>query len=237
MGIKRAFKTFIVSCVEQAIDNVLNRRTQHNIESLAYFMASIDSARYLTKNMPMVSNFMTKSALLNHVLEHISAKGLILEFGVYKGDSLLNIAYQTDRTVYGFDSFEGVPEDWTHSQKKGRFSTDGELPSVTADNIEFVKGWFADTIPPFLKRHEDDVAFIHIDCDIYPSTKTVLTMFTGRIKPGTVLLFDEFFNYPGWQRHEVRAFDEFINDTGYSFEYLGFVSTDCSVAIKIRESS
>ncbi len=62
-------------------------------------------------------------------------------------------------------------------------SSGGALPKINAENIEFVKGWFDDTIPPFMQEYDDNVVFIHIDCDTYQSTKTVLTQFSERMKP------------------------------------------------------
>ena len=80
--------------------------------------------------------------LLNHLLsnDYIIDGGLWLEFGVYRGYSVNLIAGYTKNTVYGFDSFEGLPEDWgvndTLSQKKevryhkGKFSLQGMMPDV-----------------------------------------------------------------------------------------------------------
>jgi hypothetical protein len=74
---------------------------------------------------------------------------------------------------------------------------------------------------------------VHVDCDLYSSTQTVFRHLKDRIVPGTVIAFDEFFNYPGWQDGEAKAFREFIESSGRRFEYLGYVATSQQLAVKI----
>ena len=54
---------------------------------------------------------------------------------------------------------------------------------------------------------------------------------------GAVLVFEEYFNHPNWQRHEWRAFQEFIRDTGLSYRYLGFAQKNGHVALRLGEES
>ncbi len=75
-------------------------------------------------------------------------------------------------------------------------------------------GLFEDTLPAFLADNDEPIAFVHVDCDLYSSTKTVLDLTADRLAPEAVLVFDEFFNYPGWQQHEYRAWTEFIARDG-----------------------
>ena len=108
-----------------------------------------------------------------------------------------------------------------------------ELPTV-AKNVELIKGWFDVTLPKFLEEHnEESIKLLHVDCDLYSSTKTVFGNLKDRIVPGTVIVFDEFFNYPGWKEGEYKAFMEFIDETGYKFEYLGYVEIMEQVAVRI----
>ncbi len=156
----------------------------------------------------------------------------MMEFGVFKGDSLDFIAtYNPTRTVYGFDSFMGLPERWT-CDPAGMFSTNGPLPEVKP-NVRLVEGWFEDTVPRFTEEHKENCSFVHIDCDLYSSTKTVLDGLWDRIVPGTVIVFDEYFNYPGWQQHEFRAFQEFTDAYGVEYEYIGYCQKGQHVAVKI----
>ncbi len=233
-SIKNRLEKFIARCVANGIVNVMRNMRQLDIEMVSYILASVESARYFQDHMSMAPNLRFRTSLLDFALRKVTLdEGLWLEFGVFQGSSIARIAIQADSTVYGFDSFEGLPEDWTHFQKKGRFSLDGQVPKGLPDNVVLVKGWFEDTLPDFLVSHSESVAFLHVDCDIYSSTKFVLDELKNRIVPGSVILFDEFFNYPGWQIHEARAFSEFMVETGFAFEYLGFASADHSIAIKI----
>lgn len=133
-------------------------------------------------------------------------EGLILEFGVASGATisfLANSAPLRGRTIYGFDSFQGLPEKWA-SYDIGHFAC--EPPAVPA-NVELIIGLFADTIPPFLETHDGDAALIHIDCDLYASTWQVLHFLNDRIKPGTIVQLDEYWIV---QEHERRAFHDWM---------------------------
>ena len=75
------------------------------------------------------------------------------------------------------------------------------------------------------------VAFIHLDCDLYSSTRTVFDLIAPRLKPSTVILFDEYFNYPNWERHQFKAFQEFVSERGIKYAYLGFARQQVAVRI------
>lgn len=205
----------------------------YDYEQLAYLLAAVTSARYMVEHMSGAKNLVGRAALLEYALSQSVLEGLVLEFGVYTGASIKWIADRCPGPVHGFDSFEGLPEDWTHVQKKGRFSLRGELPEVDAANVVLHKGWFTDTLPAFLAGNPGTVRFVHIDCDLYSSTKTVLHLLLPRMVTGTVLVFDEYLNYPGWEQHEYRAFQEAIAGTGRRYEYIGFASTTQCVAVRI----
>lgn len=204
-----------------------------DVEKIGHILASASSARYLLQHMMLAENLIQSDALLAFALEQCSVEGMTLEFGVYAGKSLRVIAAQTPGMVYGFDSFAGLPEDWTPRQRKGRFDLEGKIPKVTERNINLVQGWFHDTLPPFLSQHSGPVRFLHVDCDLYSSTATVLSHIAPRVVSGTVIVFDEYFNFPGWEQHEFRAFQEFIASTGLKYSYIGFASANQSVAVKI----
>ena len=88
------------------------------------------------------------------------------------------------------------------------------------ENVKLIKGLFEDSLPLFLKKFEGDVAFVHIDGDLYSSAKTVLTELTPRFKKGSVLLFDEINDYDDYRNHEIKAFAEFLLDTGFDYQPL-----------------
>jgi hypothetical protein len=163
--------------------------------------------------------------------------GLFLEFGVWTGHWLRQMAeVRPDAPFYGFDSFEGLPEPWS-TYDKGFFDLGGKLPEMPP-NVTLVPGWFDASIPPFLEQHPEPVSFVHIDCDLYSSTKTVLDLLAPRMVEGTQVVLDDFMLEPGWEREEHKAFFEFIAREGWEYEYTGysngFPSTSAAVVLTRR---
>ncbi len=185
---------------------------------------------YVT-DMHMARPFRDRFSLLKYCLECTKIDGLYLEFGVFEGKSINYIASHTNHTIYGFDSFEGLPEKWRGDAPQGIFAME-QLPSVR-DTVILKKGWFTDTIPIFLSEESDFCSFIHVDCDLYSSTKTILDLLKSRITKDTIIVFDEFFNYPGWQNHEYKAFKEYIEKNQVNFEYIAYNARFEQVAVRI----
>jgi hypothetical protein len=196
--------------------------------------AKREAVDYILVNMQSAVVLADRQDLMRFAMARAPASGLVLEFGVEKGITLRRLAGLTDRIVHGFDSFEGLPEDWAGTQStKGTFGRAGRVPEVPA-NARLHVGWFDATLPGFLAAEAGPCAFIHVDCDIYSSTATVFRLLGERIIPGTVILFDEYFNYPGWQQHEYKAFQEFIAASGLAYEYIGLAAEKGHVAVRIR---
>jgi hypothetical protein len=148
--------------------------------------------------------------------------GFICELGVYKGQSLNEIArHFKPIKVYGFDTFTGLPEFWRDGFPEGAFDV-SQLPLSFEDNCVLYKGLFDETLPGFLDDVGVPARLIHVDCDLYSSTRSALRILGPRIEPGTVLVFDEYFNYPGWQEHEHKAFREFLDSVGFDCKYLAY---------------
>lgn len=119
---------------------------------------------------------------------------MALEFGVASGNTLRTIARaRGGREVYGFDSFDGLPEAWLNGMPAGAFARD-DLPDVPG--AELVVGLFADSLPGFLENHPGHIDFLHVDGDLYSSAKTVLDLCGPRLRAGSIVHFDEFFNFP-----------------------------------------
>ena len=148
----------------------------------------------------------------------------ILEFGVQRGEST-NIIRQLSNPsmqIYGFDSFLGLPEDWKDTPcHKGFFSTNGVVPRI--EGVTFYKGWFEDTIPKYLKIAQP-IALLHIDCDLYSSTKTIFKYLHPYIQKGTILAFDEWcYNHnSSYNDHEQKAFYEFVNKHNIEYEFIDY---------------
>jgi hypothetical protein len=160
-----------------------------------------------------------------------------LEFGVYKGGTIRYIADRVgaSQIVHGFDSFEGLSEAW--SGDPSRFDAQGRLPKVPS-NVQLHKGYFSDTLPQWVEDNPGPIGFLHIDCDLYQSTQCVFEHLSDRIVPGTVIVFDEYFNYPNWQEHEYRAFQELVGRCQIRYQYLGYARFQVAVRIDdIRDSA
>ncbi|MEI5675847.1 MULTISPECIES: class I SAM-dependent methyltransferase [unclassified Nocardioides] len=162
----------------------------------------------------------TKPAAIAAALRAVTIDGMVAEFGVFQGTSLTQIAqFFDDRTVHGFDSFVGLPESWSGTEKgEGAFDVGGVPPELPVSNVEFHVGFFDKTVPQFATAHQGPFAFVHLDADLYSSTKTVMDTLLDWFVPGTVIVFDEYFGYYGWQNHEHKAFLELLERTGFSYE-------------------
>jgi predicted O-methyltransferase YrrM len=202
----------------------------HNYDALAVLAASLDSANFAAEFFRSAARYPSDEALLRDAVRQAPLDGLVLEFGVASGRTLRFLAESYPGKVYGFDSFGGLPEDWRPGFGAGAFA---QPPPETLPNAELVIGLFGDTLPGFLAAHPGPVKFAHIDCDLYSSTVTILEQLAPRITKGTVLVFDEFLNYPGWRLHEYKAWEEFRLRRGISFRYAGCVPSHQQVAVAI----
>lgn len=192
-----------------------------------------DAVAYVKAHMQSAMICDDRLALHQLALEHASLQGLMLEFGVKRGATIRNIAALTAATVHGFDSFEGLPEDWAGtSMRKGKFSIRGALPKVPP-NVVLHPGWFNETLPDFVRAQQGPVAFVHIDSDLYSSAQTIFETLGDWLIAGSVIVFDEYFNFPAWEQHEFKAFQEFVAAHRVHYDYLGFTRKGGSVVVKI----
>jgi hypothetical protein len=194
--------------------------------------AAAETAAYLHDHMPTALSLYTAKDVLAYCTKDLSKPGSLLEFGVFKGGSIRFLARQCPgRTVHGFDSFDGLPEAWPEAgHAQGDFSAGGHLPWVPP-NVQLHRGYFDASLPPWLEHHNDEIAFIHIDCNLYSSTKTIFDLLGERITPKTLIAFDDYFRFPRWQTGEHLAFMEFIETRSLSFEYIGHARYQAAVRI------
>lgn len=195
--------------------------------------ALADTVDYIERHMAGAMAYYSGKNVLAHAMRLVPAEGLLLEFGVYKGGSINFIAgHDPGRPVYGFDSFQGLPEDWGGwRDAKGAFSLDGRLPRVRP-NVELVAGLFEQTVAPWLGGHPGPVALAHVDCDIYSSAKLVLDLLAPRLDVGSVVVFDEYFNFPFWREHEFKAWQDVVKRHGITYRYLAYARTQAAVIIE-----
>ncbi|WP_348657780.1 TylF/MycF/NovP-related O-methyltransferase [uncultured Thalassospira sp.] len=199
------------------------------------------SADYVYDNMKHAQFFEIREELYRYVFDQCEIEGLVLELGVHNGNSINYIAKLTGGRVHGFDSFEGLPHDGkipdfkSKGSKwyKGKMNEDGRLPSVR-ENVVLHKGWFDQTLPDFFESNKECISVMHIDCDIYSSTKTSLECAKDRLSVGSYIIFDEYLNYFGWEANEFLAWQEFVEANAVTYQYVGVANTG-AVAIKVTK--
>ena len=207
------------------------RRQRRDVMTAMEARAAASSAELVQREMPDVALHVHPHDTLRHAVAAATVAGMALEFGVASGTTLGLIAEGYDRgPVFGFDSFEGLPEPWRLGFDTGAFAQQ-QIPDV--EGAELVVGLFDETLPGFLDAHPGPVGFLHLDADLYSSTATVLEQVGPRLVPGSVVLFDEYFNYPGWQEHEHRAWREHVERTGLEWTYLGLTMDDEQVSVLV----
>lgn len=192
-----------------------------------------DSFRWMHRHASRDA-FVTRSVdVMMRALAAAPQNGLTIECGVYFGRSLRILATHSPGEVHGFDSFEGLPEAWNADEPAGAYSTAGRLPEHLASNVRLHKGWFQDTLPRFFATAAGPIRLLHIDCDLYSSTRTVLETADSRLLPGSIVLFDDFLGYPGYEQHELRAFEEFVQERNVGWEVVAGCLMGQEVAIRI----
>ena len=196
--------------------------------------AVLGSARYARAEMAEAARLPNPVATLEHALGLAPTGGLALEFGVYRGSTLRTIAaHRADGRVYGFDTFTGLPETWRAGFTTGAFDDVGEPPDVPG--AELVVGLFDDTVHAFLAGHPGPVDFLHVDSDLYSSAVTVLEAVGPRLRAGSIVLFDEFLNFPEWEQYEARAWWEYADKHAVRYTHVCYTHDNEQVAVRIDD--
>jgi hypothetical protein len=200
-----------------------DRYYTYGVSQRLHELAVLESAEWIHNYIDDCIIFDNKRKLYSYAVECLQRFRnqddlLYLEFGVHTGTSINFFAKGISKQLYGFDTFEGMPEDWKGwNVKKGQFTMNGKFPEVQG-NVELIKGLIQDTLPGFLAKHPDKkIAFIHIDTDIYAPAKTVLNLCKNRLVPGSIILFDEIHSYTSWKSHEYKALQEELQEENYKF--------------------
>jgi hypothetical protein len=145
---------------------------------------------------------------------------LYLEFGVHAGVSMRywsGLLKSPRSRLHGFDSFVGLPHDWSlEGHGRGYFSTGGAVPEIEDPRVSFYPGWFEDTLPEYVWP-EYDVLVVMMDADLYSSTTTALSFVRERLRPGSYLYFDQLHH----RCDELRAFAELVDEHDIHFRLVG----------------
>ncbi len=174
---------------------------------------------------------------LLETVDESEVPGAIVEFGVYTGRTLLAMVEKSPRSLYAFDSFEGLPtpddekDSQTYPFKKGFLACDEESVKKRIEDAGYtvttVKGFFEELDPDTVPER---IAFAHLDGDFYSSIKASLELVYPKLSPGAVVVIDDY----GWDELAgvKLAVDEFLADkperitelpTGSRFAHAFFV--------------
>jgi hypothetical protein len=160
-------------------------------------------------------------------------QGNAMEFGVFQGVTLKHIAraISPGRQVIGFDTFEGLPDDWGCLLEKGTFAT--EVPSlIDYPNASLQIGRIEETLPNFLKKERKPVSLLHIDCPYYEINMFILEHILPFMPSQSIIVFDEFYGYPSFEMHEYKAWSETCNR--FNLEILAIAYSSRSAAFKLE---
>ena len=174
-----------------------------------------------------------RSFAINEAIKKFDKESLFLEFGVFKGDSINLFAKKLKKInaeVFGFDSFKGLKDEWMTEEfnPPGTFDLKGKKPKVEK-NVKLIDGWVEETAKEFFSKNSKRIAFIHFDLDTYSSTSFVLKLIKNGFQPGTIILFDEFYGFPNWEKYEYKAFKEEIDEN--KFKFIAFGSRQACIKI------
>lgn len=144
---------------------------------LRTILGTLEQGHWLNSIAAPVPNLPDRFALFGEAVRRVQGqRPLYLEFGVFQGRTLRwwtqHLTTPEARFV-GFDSFEGLPEDWRADSPKGWFNAGG-LPRFDDARVSLVPGWFDQTLPCWEPPGHDQL-IVNVDCDLYSSTASVLT--------------------------------------------------------------
>jgi hypothetical protein len=226
---KRKFATWVKKILSQLFPD------SHHLRYLASLPLLEKWRKSHSETYPV---FERRYGLYQHLIEKIIGDVPIeyLEFGVYKGAT---IAYWVEKQTnpqsrfFGFDTFTGLPEKWeflSNSMEQGHFSTGGVVPDIKDTRVSFVPGLFQDTLPKFLKENPiTNRLVVHLDADIYSATLYTLTRMHELLKPGTIIVFDEFSSV----LHEFRALEDYCSSYRVKYKVLGATRSDREYYVRL----
>ena len=203
----------------------MSARRLHQLQMVVNYMKL---GRWMVRNNFHIERRVpNRSAVFGAVAGRVRDKQVLyLEFGVFRGASMRywsSALTHPDARLHGFDSFEGLPEDFDVDgpHVKGTFDVKGEIPQIDDSRVEFFRGWF-DKVLPTYQLPEHEVLVIVLDADLYSSTQYVLHHLRPFMKPGTFIYLDDMSR----PDHEPRAFEEFVKEGGVR---VRLVSADYSL--------
>lgn len=172
--------------------------------------------------------------LYNWVMDKEVLTGPInyLEFGVAAGHSFnwfMGKNTHNESRFYGFDTFDGLPEDWGPF-KKGAFGNNSTMPLIKDFRGKFYKGLFQQTLPGFLGELDNSRRnVLMMDADLWSATLYALSTLASYLKNGDIIFFDEFVV----PTHEFKAFVDFTQSFYIHLELIAASNNYYFAAFKV----
>ncbi len=189
----------------------------------------IRSIKWVSALPKLPELFFHRWALFDSMINKSKKDRPFYEFGVWRGESFKYLI-NTFKKGYGFDTFEGLPEEWD-GNNQGAYSADGIIPNI--DGGTFIAGKFEDTLPTFYSKPRPMASIINFDADLYSSTLCALNYSKPVIDKDTILIFDEFIINPNWEKDEYKALNEFCSNNDLTYEVLAVSYFSMQVAVKL----
>jgi hypothetical protein len=214
---------------------VTERTLPESVPMLMRREAVVDSFNYAKENMNEAYSFLDRfeglSLSIYQAKRRFPARQLVMEFGVYKGGMINFQAKRFPELKFaGFDSFEGLRENWSGMAPEKTFDLKGRLPRVRR-NVELVKGWFAGSGPRWKAGNPNAgiPLLVHVDCDTYAATVDVLEICAGYVEQGLVIHFDDYFGFPNWRNGGFKALKEISESRQWRLTYLSYGTKEVAV--------
>jgi hypothetical protein len=214
---------------------VAERTLPESVPMLMRRDAVIDAFGYAKTNMQDAYSFLDRfeglSLSIDEARRRFPSRTRVLEFGVYKAGM---INYQAKRfpelSFVGFDSFEGLQQQWSGMAPEKTFNLGGRLPKVRR-NVALVKGWFAESGPRWKasSRASDNPLLVHVDCDTYAATVDVLELCSDYAEHGVIFHFDDYFGFPNWRTGGFKALKEISEKRRWRLTYLSYGTKEAAV--------
>lgn len=200
-------------CDERS-NQVLHRRSQNK-----NYLLDPDATSFVENHFRGALPALSDSEVLRIGSDYVSIDGAFLVFGVGCGKALNFLAaLNPTENIYSFDSFQNK-----------------KLQTPLLHNVTLIEGRFKESLPRFAQNQlgSKQIAFLYINCHSYRSTKDVFLWLQHHLADGSVIVFDEFYNFPGFEQEEFKAFKEFLVDNHFDVEYLSYNTENEQVALRL----
>lgn len=187
---------------------------------------------WLSRQTPRPRVVGTQAELLRYAVDEAQVSGLVLECGVHFGRTLRLLVDYAGQRCHGFDSFRGGPAS-SDLGVDDPASTAGAIPNIVGD-VELHTGWFNDTLPAFLAAQRTPIRLLHSDSGDFDSTRDILGNARPWLREGSVIVLSGLLGDVESAQHEFRAFHDFAQEHGISFDVLAGALLGREVAVRLK---